>query len=307
MKAIMFSSTSPALTLAISITIFSAFLIAPSSSTPRLLSTLSPPKHPFLKYHNGPLLKGNYSINLIWYGKFIRSQQSTIIDFIQSLSPNALTPSQPSVASWWRTIDNYNPQAGPTNLEFQSQVLAKKYDYGRSLKSSDIVALSNIIQGPDQINLVLTSADVTVDGFCSSQCGTHVRGKYAASYIWVGNSASQCPGKCAGPFHQTPPLKAPNRDVGVDGMVINIATLLAGAVTNPSGKGYYYQGSAKAPLEAVSVCAGVFGAGAYPGYLGKVLVDPKSGASYNAYGLNGRKYLLPAMWDPTTSKCSPLV
>ncbi|KAH0455411.1 hypothetical protein IEQ34_015443 [Dendrobium chrysotoxum] len=39
------------------------------------------------------------------------------------------------------------------------------------------------------------------------------------------------------------------------------------------------------------------------GYSGKVLVDPTSGASYISRSVHGRKFLLPAMWDPKTSEC----
>nr|KYP49020.1 hypothetical protein KK1_029322 [Cajanus cajan] len=99
---------------------------------------------------------------------------------------------------------------------------------------------------------------------------------------------------------------APNADVGVDGIIINLATLLAATVTNPFNDGYF-QGPATAPLEAVSACTGIFGSGAYPGYPGRVLVDKSTGASFNAHGTNGRKYLLPAMWDPQSSACKTLV
>lgn len=88
-------------------------------------------------------------------------------------------------------------------------------------------------------------------------------------------------------------------------MVINLATLLAGTVTNPFGNGYF-QGPKEAPLEAASACSGTYGKGAYPGYPGELLMDPKSGASYNAHGINGREYLLPALYDPTTSSCFTL-
>ncbi|MQI72108.1 hypothetical protein EI017_25470, partial [Escherichia coli] len=94
-------------------------------------------------------------------------------------------------------------------------------------------------------------------------------------------------------------LVAPNQDVGLDGMVINVATLLAGTVTNPFGNGYF-QGPKEAPLEAASACTGVYGKGAYPGNAGNLLVDPTTGASYNANGVNGKKYLLPALVDPKT-------
>jgi hypothetical protein len=51
----------------------------------------------------------------------------------------------------------------------------------------------------------------------------------------------------------------------------------------------------------------VYGKGAYPGYAGQLLVDTATGASYNANGAHGRKYLLPALFDPATSACSTLV
>ncbi|RID73142.1 hypothetical protein BRARA_B00310 [Brassica rapa] len=148
----------------------------------------------------------------------------------------------------------------------------------------------------------LTAKDVTVEGFCMNRCGTH--GSKSSSldggaYVWVGNSEEQCPGYCSWPFHQplsgaqSPPLIAPNGDVGVDGMIINLATLLVNAVNGEQ--------------EPASFCVDRFGSGAYPGYPGRVLVDKTTGASYNALGLAGRKYLLPAMWDPQAAECRTLV
>ena len=94
--------------------------------------------------------------------------------------------------------------------------------------------------------------------------------------------------------------------MGLDGMIINLASLLAGTVTNRFGNGFY-QGPKEAPLEAASACPGVYAKGAYPGYAGDLLVDATTGASYNANGLNGKKYLLPALFDPSSSTCSTLV
>jgi len=54
-------------------------------------------------------------------------------------------------------------------------------------------------------------------------------------------------------------------------------------------------------------CPGVYGKGAYPGYAGDLLVDSTTGASYNAHGVNGSKYVLPALFDPSTSTCSTLI
>ena len=192
---------------------------------------------------------------------------------------------------------------------------------GKSLKLSQLPALAAAAR-PAQaggLALVLTARDLAVEGFCASRCGHH--GSYGgggagsstrAAYAWVGNPADQCPGQCAWPFHQpaygpqAPPLVPPSGDAGMDGAVISVAAMVAGAVTNPFGDGFY-QGDRGAPLEAATACAGVYGSGAYPGYAGRLLVDAATGASYNALGARGRKYLLPALFDPDTSACSTLV
>ncbi|KAK7311640.1 hypothetical protein RJT34_09908 [Clitoria ternatea] len=275
-----------------------------------------------LKYHKGPLLKGNITLHILWYGNFPKTHRSIILDFIQSLHsahhnhthPKLQHSSSPSVHTWWRTTARY--RGGPCTLTVGNQILANNYSLGKTLKTTQLLALAS--QNPTRgnaIHVVLTSADVAVEDFCMSRCGTHGSGgayKRRVAYAWVGNPVTQCPGECAWPFHRpvygppSPPLVPPNGDVGMDGMVISLATLLAGAVTNPFGNGYF-QGAASAPLEAVSACTGIFGKGAYPGYAGEVLVDKMTGGSYNAVGVRGRKFLLPAMWDPVTSTCKTLV
>ncbi|XP_074348311.1 protein EXORDIUM-like 2 [Apium graveolens] len=267
-----------------------------------------------LKYHNGALLKGKISINLVWYGTFTPNQRSIIIDYLNSLSSGRRS-TPPSAASWWSTTANY--RGGASTVVVGKQILDEKYSLGKSLKTSHLIYLASKANTLRSVNVVLTAKDVAVEGFCMSRCGTHgstrmKTGSIRFAYAWVGNSETKCPGQCAWPFHQpiygpqTPPLVAPNGDVGVDGMIINLGTVLAGTVTNPFNNGYF-QGPATAPLEAVSACTGVFGSGAYPGYPGKVLVDKSSGASYNVHGVNGRRFLVPAMWDPKTSTCRTMV
>lgn len=295
----------------------------------RKLNELVQDQPQLLHYHNGALLSGKISINLIWYGNFKPSQRAIISDFITSLSSSSPSDNaQPSVATWWKTTEKYyhlasKKQHSSLSLSLGKQILDEGYSLGKSLTSKQIVELASKGDQKNAINVVLTASDVAVEKFCLSRCGTHgaapgskaghVKGKnYRFAYIWVGNSEIQCPGQCAWPFHQpiygpqSPPLVAPNNDVGLDGMTINLASLLAGTATNPFGNGYF-QGPAEAPLEAASACPGVYGKGAYPGYAGDLLVDPATGASYNALGSNGRKYVLPALYDPSTSSCSTLV
>ncbi|XVF64795.1 hypothetical protein PTKIN_Ptkin09bG0195600 [Pterospermum kingtungense] len=299
----------------------------------RKLSEVVQDQPQLLTYHNGPLLSGRITINLIWYGKFKPSERAIVSDFVTSLSSTSTTttkPSlnnQPSVAQWWKTTEKYyhlTSKKSSLSLSLGKQILEENYSLGKSLKNKQIVELASKGDQKNAINVVLTAADVAVEGFCMSRCGTHgsalsssnghIKAKRYSkfAYIWVGNSQTQCPGQCAWPFHQpiygpqSPPLIAPNNNMGLDGMVINLASLLAGTVTNPFGNGYF-QGPAEAPLEASSACPGIYGKGAYPGYAGNLLVDPTTGASFNAHGDNGRKYLLPALYDPTTSSCSTLV
>ncbi|KAH7846522.1 hypothetical protein Vadar_014942 [Vaccinium darrowii] len=275
-----------------------------SLATTRKLATLYQHQPLVLNYHNGPLLKGTVTVNLIWYGNFSPIQTSIIADFVQAMNSGNVPP-PPSVASWWQTTENYKGES--SNIVLGAQILDENCSLGKSLTTSQIVNLASKAPAKDSINVVLTAADVLVDGFCTSNCGTHGSGltnpKDAQSkfaYAWVGNSVSQCPGQCAWPFHQpiygpqTQPLEAPNGDVGVDGMVINLATVLPGTVTDPFDSGYF-QGPAIAPLEAVTACPGIFGSGAYLGYTGFVLTDKATSSSYNAQGVKGRKYLLPAM------------
>ncbi|KVI06850.1 protein EXORDIUM-like [Cynara cardunculus var. scolymus] len=272
-----------------------------------------------LQYHNGALLTGDISVNLIWYGNFKPSQKTIITDFITSLSSStshSQSQMEPSVATWWKKTDKYfSKSAKKPTLRIGKQVSDVDCSLGKSLTEKHLVQLAAKGEPSNAVNIVLTAKDVAVDGFCSSRCGTHGSSRSKNSkfaYIWVGNSESECPGQCAWPFHQpiygpqVAPLVAPNNDVGVDGMVINLASLMAGTATNPFGKGYY-QGDAGAPLEAGSACPGVYGKGAYPGYAGELLVEESTGASYNAHGTNGRKYLLPALFDPSTSSCSTLL
>ncbi|KAA8536442.1 hypothetical protein F0562_028920 [Nyssa sinensis] len=249
--------------------IFVITIAEPSAATTRKLTALVQQQPLTLKYHNGALLKGNVTVNLIWYGKFTPIQRSIIVDFLLSLKYFRAT--LPSAALWWSTTEKY--KGGSSTLVIGKQILDENLSLGKNLKNSHLIALASKAGHLNSVNVVLTAKDVTVEGFCM-RCGTHgsTRGKTRFTYAWVGNSETQCPA----------------------------------TVTNPYNNGYF-QGPPDAPLEAVSACTGVFGSGAYPGYAGQVLVDKTTGASYNANGVNGRKYLVPAMWDPRTSACSTLV
>ncbi|CAM0148257.1 unnamed protein product [Urochloa decumbens] len=287
-----------------------------------LLELYKPPASARLTYHNGAVLQGRIPVSIIWYGRFTPAQKAVVTDFLQSLTPTSPAPT-PSVSQWWNTINQlYLSKAargsgsgnGGAQVSLADQVADEACSLGKRLTMAQLPQLA-ARAGPKKggIALVLTAQDVAVDGFCMSRCGLHGSDARAGTaYVWVGNAATQCPGQCAWPFHQplygpqTPALVPPSGDAGMDGMVINIASMVAGAVTNPFRDGFY-QGDKDAPLEAATACTGVYGSGAYPGFAGNLAMDRTTGASYNANGARGRKYLLPALFDPATSTCSTLV
>jgi hypothetical protein len=215
-------------------------------------------------------------------------------------------------------VDRYVRKAGrePPRVLLASQVSDEACSLGRSLSRHQVERLAaRLGVASGGVAVVLTAADVAVEGLCSSACGSHgAAAPGGAAHVWVGDAAAQCPGRCAWPFHPADgftasgrkqrgeALRAPNGDVGVDGMLINLAAMLAGAVTNPYGHGYF-QGDAAAPVEVAAACPGVYGRGAYPGYPGAVRRDAATGAGYNVVGRNGRKYLVPALIDPDNYSC----
>lgn len=279
-----------------------------------------------LPYHNGPLLAGASTLNvyIVWYGTFSPAQKAIVTDFFASFGGGPAV--HPSVASWWKLTSGYkdnknNVPAGSVTLAGQAD---DNYSMGKTLKEADfetlvVKALVSLPADPLAVYFLFTAADVQAEGFCMNTCASHsftaataATKNFMLPYSWVGNSGTQCPGQCAWPYALpeygpagAKPLVAPNADAGMDGMVINIASMLAGTVTNPFNNGYY-QGDASAPLEAATACTGIYGAGAFPGNPGQLIVDPITSASYNAQGVGTRKYLLPALWDPATMTCMPV-
>ncbi|CAM6127109.1 unnamed protein product [Calypogeia fissa] len=278
-----------------------------------------------LTYHNGPLMTVGPTIPvyLIWYGRFSAAQRATILAFFDSLSLQA--PATPhSVRSWWNLTSGYKDTKGKSvapafrvagEVSFASKSKKPLVEaviealVGRSLKR--FPANSNAIY------VVLTAADVQLPDFCLNSCASHYASNPSQTkqrslhYIWVGNPGTQCPGFCAWPFAKPQygppnfvPLLPPNGDVGIDGMIINLASMVAGAATNPDGNGYY-QGDATAPLEAATACTGSYGPGAYPGYPGQLIYDKATKVSFNTYGVNNRKFLVPGLWVPYDSTCTP--
>ncbi|VAI61113.1 unnamed protein product [Triticum turgidum subsp. durum] len=171
----------------------------------RLMELYKPDPSELLTYHNGAVLQGAIPVSVLWYGRFTPAQKAVVSDFLLSLTTASPAPT-PSVSQWWNTIHQlYLSKAKGANAKRATQVALagqvsdERCSLGKSLKLPQLAALAASAKPrKGGIALVLTAEDVAVEGFCRSRCGLH--GSDAAArtaYVWVGNSASQCPGQCA--------------------------------------------------------------------------------------------------------------
>ncbi|XP_058085475.1 protein EXORDIUM-like 3 [Magnolia sinica] len=276
-----------------------------------------------LRYHMGPVLTANITVHPIWYGTWQPSQKHIIRSFLRSIP--AVQAKSPSVSGWWDIVRLYTDQTG-ANITGTVHLGAEKddrfYSHGKSLTRLSIqsVIKSAVFASkrPLPINprgglyLLLTSHDVHMQDFCGQVCGFHyftfpsIVG-YTLPYAWVGNSATQCPGVCAYPFSVPvyipglKPLKAPNGDIGVDGMVSVIAHELAELATNPLINAWYAGQDPSFPTEIADLCEGIYGTGGGGSYTGQMLND-EDGATYNLNGI-GRRFLVQWIWHPVYNYC----
>ncbi|KAH9299971.1 hypothetical protein KI387_011554 [Taxus chinensis] len=277
-----------------------------------------------VKYHMGPVLTGDITVHVIWYGDWNPNSKRIIKDFLLSISETR-APS-PSVSEWWKTVQMYTDQTGKNiskNVILGSEFI-DDYSHGKlltrltvqSVIKNAVSAGSNPlpVDHKNGVYLLLTSEDVAVQDFCRAVCGFHyftfpsIVGS-TLPYAWVGNSGKQCADVCAFPFAVPSyvaktgfkAFRSPNGDIGVEGMVSVIGHELAELSSNPLVNAWYAGEDPTSPTEIADLCVGVYGTGGGGGYAGQVLNDA-AGASYNLNGIR-RKFLVQWIWNPTLNAC----
>ncbi|CAM8987660.1 unnamed protein product [Rhodiola kirilowii] len=277
-----------------------------------------------LKYHMGPVLTANITVHTIWYGHWLKSQKKIIREFISSIS--ATGAKSPSVAQWWNTVHLYTDQTGNNiskSIKLGQDKNDRFYSHGKKLTrlsiqsviKSAITASTNPlpINAKSGVYLLLTSDDVYVENFCGNVCGFHyftfpsIVG-YTLPYAWVGNSGKMCPSVCAYPFAVPDyipglkPVKAPNGDVGVDGMISVIGHEMAELASNPLVNAWYAGQDPSFPVEIADLCEGIYGTGGGGSYTGQIM-EAGDGATYNMNGIR-RRFLVQWIWNHLVSYCS---
>ncbi|KAL4366806.1 hypothetical protein GQ457_05G009630 [Hibiscus cannabinus] len=275
-----------------------------------------------IKHHGGPILAGQVNLMLIWYGDESDDVHKNLIrNFIKSLNDDRKSSrdkGEPQVSDWWKVVESYQsllPGAKPGEQP-PIKVIGDKQkitspSYGKVLTMQLMIPglIQDVIHGdPSLLPVIVTTKDVTVQGLCAGKCaenGFYDKGK---PFIAVGNPETECPGACGWPFFEAdsgpkgPILKPPNANMAGDAMVTAFAGALVDTILSPQDTGFY-GGNEFEPIGPATVCREIFGEGAAPGNPGKVLTDPETGGNYNAVGNEGKKFLVPAIWNPKTKSC----
>ncbi|KAK9144281.1 hypothetical protein Sjap_004184 [Stephania japonica] len=288
-------------------------ILHPSSSEAR------PKQLEPLKHDGGPLLNGTVKLGILWYGRFRDSQKIVVQDFLSSLHAQTRVP-RPTVATWWRHVEAYRGAIPGSRLRGKRiprilvNVVNEKtdgeYSVGKILTHAYFPTLAGKVTGGDDsiVAVIIAARDVSVENTCLGQCSIHgVLETGRGLFIALGNPETECPGDCGWPFFPStigpqvgPPLIPPNGGIGEDAIVMSLAGALAHSVTNPYGNGFSSP-FGRETMEAVSICNKVFGTGAIEGFAGRVLAT-RFKRHYNANGVRGKKFLLPAIWNPVKHK-----
>ena len=196
-----------------------------------------------ITYNGGPIMNGNNSVYVVFYGTWSSNARTIIEKFLENLGSSPLY----AINTLYFDNNNKHIKAG-FRFNKSTNEFNDNYSLGKSLQDADVQTIvSNAISGghlpddTDGVYFVLTAEDVseTFDGltFCGFFCGYHgpstsiVTGE-TIKYSFVGNVA-QCPSACDGNVAIYGDKTSPNNDIGGDGVVSIMFHELSESVTDP--------------------------------------------------------------------------
>ncbi|CAI5504602.1 unnamed protein product [Closterium sp. Naga37s-1] len=275
-------------------------------------SAITPAGSAPIKYHGGPVVVGAPTVNVyhIYYGSWGAASGKDVIDsFVAALSSDSGSQgsgADASVKAWWAISAAYfqkDANGGKKNVSSKVRLagtVSDNYSRGKKLTDDDVLTIvkSKVGAGkplpldPQGIYVVLTSADVTLGGFCSEYCGWHTQDSENSlnsplRFAFVGHHG-QCPDACG--VKST----SPNGKPAIDAIISTLAHELTEAATDPDTTAGWFDDEGE---ENADKCAWDYG-------------STKSGTlqngqsyEYNVVGLNGMKFLVQLNWDRVKSTC----
>lgn len=280
----------------ISFAVLATALLGPTRLAMSQGGNPNPKTNSRITYHDGPVMRGQSNLYLIWYG-----------NWAGDTAPIVLTDLASNIGGTsYFTINATYPDAtgvAPSGALIYSGATSDFYSRGATLTESDIEAIiaNQISAGvfpldPSGIYLVLAPGDVTdlrTDGttFCTpGNPPLHRSSAFFATLFYFGfiGSAARCP-TIAAPQFIAPDgtlLLTPNDNFAADAMANTMARLLNVMVTSPLGTsgttGGWYD---RYGLENADKCIGKFGR-----------TYPASNGSRANIRLGMRDYLLQENW-----------
>lgn len=304
-----------------------SFLILIQHLHPLAATDHAKEEEPVIKYHNGRLLTGDINLSVLWYGNKAPEAFST---FVQSLKDDGSATFDPKVAKWWKMVESYaadkdggkqgshdhQPPPG-INVKVVNVVNDENFSLGHNfekLNETVPVLVEKATNGkPDGSTVAVIVISEGVHLSCGTDhntpCYEHGFIGDKQLYIVIKNQLRRCGWVCAWPFHKHMMMfqsginlvvDPPTWDSNTHLSIIHFASALASTVTNPFGDGFYAGGTNETdPVREVgNTCSKAFGTGYFPGFTGRVRVDPGNGGTFNAHGVNNTKFLLPGLWNP---------
>jgi hypothetical protein len=236
-----------------------------------------------INYHGGPVMLGTVNVYYIWYGNWSGNSAVTILtDFANSIGGSPYYNINTTYYNGSGThVANFVSYAG-TTTDTGSRGFTALSDADIQLIVGTAISSGKLGPAdPNGVYFVLTSADVTKSGFCTSYCGWHTHGTYTVGtsqtdikYSFIGNP-DQCITACAAQS------VGPNGNAGADGMVSIIAHELEEAATDPDLNAWWDSRG----YENADKCAWTFG----------TTYTTANGARANM-NLGGRNFLIQRNW-----------
>jgi hypothetical protein len=220
-----------------------------------------------ITYHTGPIMTGTPGVYFIWYGCWDNTclngnttTQAILTDFVINVGGSPYF----QINAMYPNMFGQGPSGG---LLYGGSVV-DHYSHGLELTPSDLAGIvedqinsNGLPQDPGGIYVVLASSDVgsAATGFCVPSSVVHHGTGFAFGtqfrYAFLGNPA-RCPSIAAPQFfNRKSQLPSPNGNLAGDAMASNLAQVLSGIVTNPTGGGWFD----KYGLENAAKCVGEFG------------------------------------------------